>query len=76
MAGRSAWGSQGAAKAWRAAARRGPCHGLVVLADHLPGDVARVDSLALPPGRPGPGDQDPLCTGPQLERDLANVHIY
>ena len=63
--------SQGAAMAWRAAARCGPCHGLVILGGDLPGDVARIQSLVLPPVLLGRGDQDPFYTGPQLEKDLA-----
>jgi predicted esterase len=63
--------SQGAAMAWRAAARCGPCHGLVVLGGDLPGDVAQVRPLVLPPVLLGRGEQDPFYTGPQFEKDLA-----
>ena len=63
--------SQGAAMAWRAAARCGPCQGLVVLGGDLPGDVAQGPALPLPPVLLGRGEQDPFYTGPQLERDLA-----
>jgi predicted esterase len=63
--------SQGAAMAWRAAARCQPCHGLVVLGGDLPGDVAQVHSLVLPPVLLGRGEQDTFYTGPQIERDLA-----
>ena len=63
--------SQGAAMAWRAAARCGPSHGLIVLGGDLPGDVARAHPLALPPVLLGRGDQDPFYTSPQLEGDLA-----
>ena len=63
--------SQGAAMAWRAAARCGPCHGLVVLGGDLPGDVAQAPSLALPPVLLGRGDEDAFYTGPQVEKDLA-----
>ena len=62
--------SQGAAMAWRAAARCGPCHGLVVLGGDFPRDV-QVHSLVLPPVLLGRGEQDVFYTGPQLERDLA-----
>jgi predicted esterase len=62
--------SQGAAMAWRAAARCGPCHGLVVLGGDLPGDVARDASQVLPPVLLGRGESDTFYTGPQLERDL------
>ena len=65
--------SQGAAMAWRAAARCGPCHGLVVLGGDLPGDVAQVVALALPPVLLGRGEQDAFYTGPQLEMDLAGL---
>jgi len=65
--------SQGAAMAWRAAARCGPCHGLVVLGGDLPGDVAQVHSLVLPPVLLGRGEQDAFYTGPQMERDLAAI---
>lgn len=63
--------SQGAAMAWRAAARCGPCHGLVALGGDLPADVAQAHSLVLPPVLIGRGDQDTFYTGPQMERDLA-----
>ena len=63
--------SQGAAMAWRAAARCGPCHGLIILGGDLPRDVAQAQSPVLPPVLLGRGDQDPFYTAPQLERDLA-----
>ena len=65
--------SQGAAMAWRAAARCGPCDGLVVLGGDLPGDVAEAPTLALPPLLLGRGEQDTFYTAPQLEKDLANL---
>lgn len=66
--------SQGAAMAWRAAARCGPCHGLVVLGGELPGDMAQAEAPALPSVLLGRGDQDPFYTGAQLEHDLASLH--
>lgn len=63
--------SQGAAMAWRAAARCDPCHGLVILGGDLPGDVAQVHSLVLPPVLLGRGEQDVFYSGAQMERDLA-----
>jgi len=65
--------SQGAAMAWRAAARCGPCHGLVVLGGELPGDMAQAEAPALPSVLLGRGDQDPFYTGAQLEHDLASL---
>jgi predicted esterase len=63
--------SQGAVMAWRAAAQCGPCEGLIVLGGDLPQDVAEAPDLRLPPTLLGRGDQDPLYTAPQLEKDLA-----
>ncbi len=65
--------SQGAAMAWRAAARCGPCHGLVVLGGDLPEDVARARILVLPPVLLGRGEQDAYYTGPQFEKDQATL---
>lgn len=62
--------SQGAAMAWRAAARCGPCQGLVVLGGDLPPDVAGASGLHLPPILLGRGDTDPFYPAEQLERDL------
>ncbi|HEU4952861.1 MAG TPA: dienelactone hydrolase family protein [Holophagaceae bacterium] len=62
--------SQGAAMAWRAAARF-PCDGLVILGGDLPEDAAEAPGLA---GRPillGRGETDTLYSAPQLEKDLA-----
>ena len=63
--------SQGAVMAWRAAARCGPCGGLIVLGGDLPQDVAEAPDLELPPILLGRGVQDPLYTALQLEKDLA-----
>lgn len=63
--------SQGAAMAWRAAARCGPCAGLLVLGGDLPKDVAERADLDLPPVLLGRGDQDTFYTAPMLEADLA-----
>ena len=65
--------SQGAAMAWRAAARCGPCEGLVVLGGDLPRDVAEAPSLVLPPLLLGRGEQDRLYSAEQLEQDLATL---
>lgn len=62
--------SQGAAMAWRAAAGVS-CQGLMVLGGDLPGDVAELPVLDLPPILLGRGDGDTLYPAPQLERDLA-----
>lgn len=63
--------SQGAAMAWRAAVRCGPCQGLVILGGDLPGDVAGVQPLILPPVLLGRGEQDRFYTASQIEKDLA-----
>lgn len=63
--------SQGAAMAWRAAARCGPCHGLLVLGGDLPRDVVDLPALDLPPTLIGRGETDTFYPAPQLERDLA-----
>ena len=65
--------SQGAAMAWRAAARCGPCSGLIILGGELPGDVAQARPRALPPVLLGRGEQDAFYTAPQFERDLATL---
>jgi len=67
--------SQGAAMAWRAAARCGPCDGLVVLGGDLPQDVAEAPELILPPLLLGRGDQDPFYSAPQLKQDLAILGV-
>ena len=63
--------SQGAAMAWRAAARCGPCQGLIILGGDLPRDVAEAPSLTLPPLLIGCGERDTFYTALQLEKDLA-----
>ena len=63
--------SQGAAMAWRAAARCGPCDGLIVLGGDLPRDVAEAPDLDLPPVLLGRGDRDGFYPLAQLEQDLA-----
>lgn len=63
--------SQGAAMAWRAAARCGPCDGLIILGGDLPPDVAGAPALALPPVLLGRGEEDPFYTAAQMERDVA-----
>lgn len=65
--------SQGAPMAWRAAARCGPCHGLLVLGGDLPRDVADLPALDLPPTLIGRGEADTFYSAPQLERDLATI---
>jgi len=62
--------SQGAAMAWRAAARCGPCHGLIILGGDLPPDLAGDGTLVLPPVLLGRGDQDPFYSAAQFDRDL------
>lgn len=61
--------SQGGAMAWRAAARCGPCQGVLVLGGDLPRDAA--EAPALPPALLGRGDQDALYGQAQFEKDLA-----
>lgn len=67
--------SQGAAMAWRAAARaafdHAPCDGLLILGGDLPKDVIEAPELALPPALIGRGDRDSIYTAGQLQRDLA-----
>ena len=63
--------SQGAAMAWRAATRCGPCAGLLVLGGDLPRDVARAGGQAPPPVLLGRGTQDALYPLQQFEKDLA-----
>jgi predicted esterase len=65
--------SQGAAMAWRAAARCEPCHGLIVLGGDLPRDVAEAPALHLPPMLIGRGEQDSLYTAQQLAKDLITL---
>lgn len=62
--------SQGAAMAWRAAARFS-CDGLLILGGDLPEDVAGAPGLT---GRPiliGRGETDTFYSAPQLAKDLA-----
>jgi len=59
--------------AWRAAARCGPCDGLIILGGDLPPDVAGAPALALPPVLLGRGQEDPFYTAAQLERDVATL---
>jgi predicted esterase len=62
--------SQGAAMAWRAAARVGrPCHGVVALGGDLPPDVAEDGGVALPPALLGRGTRDPWYTEDKLAQD-------
>jgi predicted esterase len=63
--------SQGAAMAWRAAARCGPCAGVIVLGGDLPKDVAEAPALTLPPVLLGCGERDPFYSAAQLEKDEA-----
>lgn len=65
--------SQGAAMAWRAAARF-PCKGLLALGGDLPRDVAESSHLALPPMLLGRGDRDGFYTADQLVKDLSLLH--
>jgi predicted esterase len=65
--------SQGAAMAWRAAARCGPCQGLIVLGGDLPGDVAEGTGLGTLPVLLGRGDQDGLYPARQLDKDVATL---
>ncbi len=66
--------SQGAAMAWRAAARLSahgaPCDGLLILGGDLPKDVIDQPGLALPPLLIGRGSLDGFYTARQLEKDL------
>ncbi len=64
--------SQGAAMAWRAAARMA-CAGLIILGGDLPKDVAELPGLALPPVLLGRGERDTFYTAEQLERDEATL---
>jgi predicted esterase len=63
--------SQGAAMAWRAAARCGPCQGLIVLGGDLPPDLAQGAPLRLPPVLLGRGDQDAWYSASHLDKDVA-----
>ena len=62
--------SQGAAMAWRAAARMA-CAGLIILGGDLPKDVAELPGLALPPVLLGRGERDTFYTAAQLAKDEA-----
>ena len=63
--------SQGAAMAWRAAARCGPCEGVIVLGGDLPQDVIEAPDLCLPPALIGRGERDSWYTAEKLASDLA-----
>jgi len=63
--------SQGAAMAYRAAARGvRPCHGLVVLGGDMPPEVASDASVTLPPVLIGRGTLDSWYTEEKMARDL------
>ena len=63
--------SQGAAMAWRAAARiPPPCQGVLVLGGDLPPDVAGDPELALPPVLIGRGTRDEWYTEAKMSHDL------
>ncbi len=63
--------SQGAAMAYRAAARgRHPCHGVVVLGGDLPPDLASDPTVALPPVLIGRGREDTWYTPEKMAADL------
>lgn len=63
--------SQGAAMAYRAAARSGhACHGLVVLGGDLPPDLSDDELGRLPPLLVARGKQDEWFTDEKLQRDL------
>lgn len=61
--------SQGAAMAWRAAARLGTCDGLLVLGGDIPKDILDLSDLALPPILMGRGNQDVWYPLEQFARD-------
>ena len=63
--------SQGAAMAWRAAARCGPCAGIIVLGGDLPKDVIEAAGLSLPHSLIGRGEKDAWYTEEKLAKDLA-----
>ncbi len=62
--------SQGAAMAYRAAARGRPCHGLVALGGDVPPDVADDPSVTLPPLLIGRGTEDTWYTEAKMARDI------
>ena len=66
--------SQGAAMAYRAAARVAhPARGLIVLGGDMPPDVADDASVRLPPVLIGRGERDEWFTAAKLETDLARL---
>jgi predicted esterase len=66
--------SQGAAMAYRAAARAGhECHALAVLGGDMPPDVADDPSVRLPPVLVARGERDEWFTQEKLDRDVANL---
>lgn len=66
--------SQGAAVAYRAAARAGhPCAGVFVLGGDLPPDVADDRSAALPPVLAARGVRDEWFTDAKLQRDVETL---
>ncbi|HJV22055.1 MAG TPA: hypothetical protein VJ570_05130 [Holophagaceae bacterium] len=67
--------SQGAAMAWRAAARF-PCKGLIILGGDLPRDVTEASHLTLPPMLLGRGERDGFYTADHLVKDLSLLHAY
>jgi predicted esterase len=67
--------SQGAAMAYRAAARSGhACHGVIALGGDVPPDVADDPSARLPPVLVLRGERDEWFTAEKLERDRASLH--
>jgi predicted esterase len=66
--------SQGAAMAYRAAARAGhPCAGVFVLGGDMPPDVADDPAARLPPVLAARGERDDWFTTAKLERDVARL---
>jgi predicted esterase len=66
--------SQGAAMAYRAAARAGhECHALAVLGGDMPPDVADDPSVRLPPVLVARGERDEWFTQEKLDRDVASL---
>ncbi|HJV91645.1 MAG TPA: hypothetical protein VJ623_15140 [Holophagaceae bacterium] len=67
--------SQGAAMAWRAAARF-PCKGLLALGGDLPRDVTEASHLVLPPMLLGRGERDAFYSADHLVKDLSLLQAY
>ncbi len=66
--------SQGAAMAYRAAARgRHACHGVVVLGGDLPPDLASDSTIVLPPVLIGRGAEDTWYSEEKMTRDLDSL---